>query len=115
MADYFESNDRFPEISEETGEVVDDGCLPIPKTGEPDFDSLSEPEKIRGLKQVEDEPMAGVIRQVLARPTDPLTDKQAHTYLQAAKAAIEKCSTCKAWIPLNDVHCPTCRIEYGGS
>lgn len=109
------SNDRFPEINEKTGGFADDGRLPIPKTGEPDFDSLSEPEKIRGLKQVEDEPMAGVIRQVLARPADPLTDKQAYTYCQAAKAAIEKCFTCKNWIPLNDVYCPSCNIEYGGS
>lgn len=108
------NNDRFPEIDEETGEVVDDGCPPIPKTGEPDFDNLSEPEKIRGLKEVEDETMAGVIRQVLARPTDPLTDKQAYIYLQAGQAAIEKCSHCKVWIPLNDVYCPTCNIEYGG-
>lgn len=70
---------------------MDDGSPPIPKTGEPDLDSLSEPEKIRGLKEVEDESMAGVIRQVLARPTDPLSDKQADIYLQAGKAAIEKC------------------------
>jgi len=36
---------RFPEIDEETGEAMDDGSPPIPKTGVAAFDQLSEPEK----------------------------------------------------------------------
>lgn len=105
---------RFPEIDEETGEAMDDGSPPIPKTGVAAFDQLSEPEKIRGLQQIDDEPMAGVIRQVLARPASQLTPKQDYTYRQAGEAAIEKCSTCSTIVPRGDVYCPTCEIEYGG-
>lgn len=107
-------NERFPDIDEQTGEAIDDGSPPIPKTGVAAFDQLSEPEKIRGLQEIDDEPMAGVIRQVLARPNDQLTDKQHFTYRKAGKAAIEKCSTCSTVVPRGDVYCPTCEIEYGG-
>lgn len=107
-------DERFPDIDEQTGEAIDDGSPPIPETGVADFDRLSEPEKIRGLQAIEDEPMAGVIRQVLARPRDQLTAKQKFTYRKAGNAAIEKCSTCSRVVPLGDVYCPTCEIEYGG-
>lgn len=105
---------RFPDIDEATGEAIDNGSPPIPKTGVAGFDRLSEPEKIRGLQEIDVEPMAGVIRQVLARPDDQLTAKQEYTYRQAGKAAIEKCSTCSTIVPRGDVYCPTCEIEYGG-
>lgn len=87
----------------------------LPPSGFDIFDKFAESEKIRGLEEYEEiaeEATAGVIRQVLARPDVQLTAKQYYHYQQAAKGAVEKCSTCPKWIPLNDTYCPVCKIEY---
>lgn len=71
-------------------------------------------EAMSNMVELANDTEAGIMRQLLAEPNKPLTQKQQQVFdTHILPSMVERCSTCSGFSLAGVAYCDTCAVKYG--